>query len=91
VIARWRTEVETKGPDWLAASKLLMAYGWGTPTATLEIGRTEGPAEPKTVQVDPKKLTTAELDAYLIVYRAYDRLQAEASAVAVSASPPVDR
>jgi hypothetical protein len=82
VIKAWKAEVKSKGPDWIAASKLLMAYGWGSPTATVEISRPDEPPTPKTVRIDPRRLSVEELDAYQVVMRAHERLSAEASAAA---------
>ncbi len=82
VIKAWKTEVKSKGPDWVAVSKLLMAYGWGSPTATVEVSRDEDPPAQRTVTIDPKRLSLAELEAYRVVMRAHARLTAHGSASA---------
>ena len=74
VIARWRREVEENGPDWVAASKLLMAYGWGSPATTVEISRADEPSPQQRITIDPRKLTTEELRAYEVIHRAQARL-----------------
>ncbi len=77
VIKQLKTEVKKKGPDWLAAAKLLMAYGWGSPSASVEITRPDDPTPPANVRLDAKRLTKEELEATMVLHRAYKRLQAE--------------
>lgn len=36
IVARITRELEEDGPDWLDASKLALAYGWGRPPAAPE-------------------------------------------------------
>jgi hypothetical protein len=78
VIKAWKAEVKTKGPDWVAASKLLMAYGWGSPTATVEISRPDEPERPRAFTIDPKKLSREELEAFSVIQKAHARLKAQA-------------
>lgn len=37
VLQAWQNEVLTLGKDWLRASELLAAYGYGRPTQTVEV------------------------------------------------------
>ena len=76
VIARWRREVEENGPDWVAASKLLMAYGWGSPTATVEVGRADTPEPASGPPLDIKRLSLEELEALGVVQRALEAQRA---------------
>jgi hypothetical protein len=41
VIERLKAEVAESGPEWLAASKVLLAYGWGTPRQSIDVARSE--------------------------------------------------
>jgi hypothetical protein len=46
VVDAWIDEVEKRGEDWMRASELLAAYGYGKPPATVEVtGEDGGPIE----------------------------------------------
>ncbi len=46
VVQAWCQEVLEKGPNWLKASELLAAYGYGRPSQTLEVDTTVSVAKP---------------------------------------------
>jgi hypothetical protein len=37
VFAAWENEIISQGPDWMEASKLLAAYGYGKPAQAVEL------------------------------------------------------
>lgn len=37
VLSCWENEIRTKGEDWMKASELLAAYGYGKPSQSLEV------------------------------------------------------
>lgn len=42
VVDAWLNEVEKRGPDWVACSKLLAAYGYGRPTQAVAVTHYDG-------------------------------------------------
>lgn len=42
VVDAWLAEVEKRGPDWVACSKLLAAYGYGRPTQAVSVTHYDG-------------------------------------------------
>lgn len=73
VVDAWKDEVRTRGPDWIVASKLLMAYGHGTPAMTLAVAAAD-PIEPprRGMTIDPKSLTTEELEFLIRIQRRFE-------------------
>ena len=51
-IQAWEAEVEGKGEDWLRASELLAAYGYGRPSKAEGDGETEAPRLPEGLTLD---------------------------------------
>ena len=59
VIAAWISEVEAMGDNWIKASELLAAYGYGRPAQSMELtGKGGGP-------IEYRDMTTEQLKALL--------------------------
>ena len=59
VIAAWISEVESMGDNWVKASELLAAYGYGRPAQSMELtGKGGGP-------IEYRDMTTEQLKALL--------------------------
>ena len=61
VIAAWISEVESMGDNWIKASELLAAYGYGRPAQSMELtGRGGGPIEYRDMTTDQLKALLAQ-------------------------------
>ena len=61
VIDAWLVEVEHFGPNWMKASELLAAYGYGKPTQRLEHTGADGKPIETIQKKDPDEISNDEL------------------------------